>query len=301
MKILFINFILSISFLFGRDLILTLSLPKINFYEEEEIRIDLNIKNKGEKREEIKIQYLQPREKNFLFIGDRWKLSVFSDGENLENFTNHIPPEPKPGEYLLVLEPNEEKNILIPFTFYYYPINLPSRFKVKLKYEDISSNEVEFSVLKSKGKKEDENFIINGDFKDGEIFPYGWKIENENIKWENRDIISFFLDRNTAEGEGLWIYSIFNEITAPSQYTLFIRCKSESPNIIIFVEGWGIVKGRRRRIERNECFIYPENEWKEYKFPIKFENENVKWFRIKLYAYLKEGKVYFDRVEMRKK
>jgi len=301
MKIIFINFIFLISLLFGKNLELKLTLMKDVFFEEEEIVLNLKIKNLSNQTEEIKIQYLQPKEKNFLYIGGDWSLSVFSNDRKIENFTNHIPPEPKPGELNLSIKPDEELKILIPFPYYYYPLILPSKFKVQLKYKNFSSNEIEFTVLESKGKNKKDNLIINPDFKEGEKYPYGWKIENENIFWENKDFIIFSLDKKTTEGEGLWIYSIFNEIKTPSEYILSVKCKSEGPLIIVFVEGWGLVNERKRKIERNECHIFPENEWKEYFFNIKFENENVKWFRIKLYSYLKEGKVYFDKVELMEK
>ncbi|HOK56845.1 MAG TPA: hypothetical protein PKV21_06965 [bacterium] len=301
MKIIIINFIFFISILFCENFEFTLSSVKNVFYEEEEVILNLKIKNLSKENEEIKVQYLQPKEKNFLFVGENWSLEVISNNKKIENFTNHIPPEPKPGELNISVKPEEILNFSIPFPYYYYPLAFPLKFKVCLKYKNFSSNEIEFVVLESKGKNLKNSLILNYDFREGEEYPYGWKIGNNNVKWENKDFISFSLNKETAEGEGLWIYSIFNEIKTPSQYLLSVKCKSEGPNIIIFIEGWGIVKGRKRCIERNECHIFPENKWKEYNFNIKFENENVKWFRVKLYSYLNEGKVYFDRVELNKK
>lgn len=298
MKIFFLLLILS-KFLIS-EISFFLSLPKNIFYPEEEIKINLKIKNKGKETQEIEIQYLQPKEKNFLFVGGKYILMVLADNKYIENFTNHMPPEPKPGKLRVSLKSNEELNLLIPFPWYYYPVELPSNFKVSLKYENIVSNEIEFKIIKREWSF-DTSLIINGDFKKGENFPYGWVIENENVKWDGKDIISFDINKATAEGEGLWVYSIFNNIE-PGEYKLFLRFKSSGPSVIIFVEGWGIVGGRKRRIERNECFAYfKDNEWNELNFNILFKNENVRWFRVKIYSYLKPGKVLFDRIELREK
>lgn len=296
---IFFFFLLS-QILMADNLSFFLSTSEKIFFPDQEIKINLKIKNEGKDTEKIEIYYLHPKEKNFLFVGEKYILNVLANNEKIENFTNHMPPEPKPGIVPFFLKPKQELNLFIPFPWYYYPIELPCVFKISLKYEDIISNEIEFKVL-SREWKLNNNLIINGDFKEGEKFPYGWIIENENIKWEEKDFICFNLDKSVAEGEGMWIYSIFNNIE-DGEYNLFLRFKSSAPSVIIFVEGWGIVEGRKRKIERNECFPYfKDNDWNEFNFNVLFKNENVRWFRVKIYCYLKPGKVWFDKIQLKKK
>jgi len=280
-----------------------LKVPEKSYFEEQEVILTLTIYNKSEKCIEIEIPYLQPEEKNFLFVGKEFTFEVIANEKKLKNFTNHMPPEPRPRIKKIKLNSGEKYTLFIPFPFYYYPIELPAEFSVTLFYNDIKSNTVKFKVLKTEGKKEGEEIIVNGDFKEGEKFPYGWKIENENVKWEKeKGVIIFNMDKNTAYGEGMWIYSIFYRITSPSKYKLYLKAKSEGAEIIVFVEGWGLVKGRKRRLERNECFAHPgKNRWKEYNFNVIFTRKEVRWMRIKIYTYLKPGKIVFDKISLVRK
>ncbi|HPP08079.1 MAG TPA: hypothetical protein PK303_03035, partial [bacterium] len=108
------------------------------------------------------------------------------------------------------------------------------------------------------------------------------------------------VDRPTAESEGYWAYSIFHEVSSPSDYVLSVKTKTSGPIIIIFVEGWGMVEGRRRRIERNECFYHqaPDQTWKTQIRNVTFKNPAVKWMRLKLYVYGCPGKVWFSNLSM---
>ncbi len=298
MKKYLLIFIFLAYFLKG-DIKIKISIPKNTFQVEEEVILKVEFINSGDKTEFLNFQYLQPGEKNYLFIGDDFKLEVKANGKVIENFTNYIPPEPKPGNLKLNLKQGEKFVSFCPFTFYYYPVVLPAEFTVRLKYKNNFSNPVFFKIYPTKGKVDGKNIIINGDFKDGENFPYGWKNTFKEVKWDKKEgIISFELNKQQASGEGMWVYSIFREIEAPSKYILKLKVKSENPEVIIFIEGWGIVKGRKRRIERNECFVHPDNNWNDYTFNIIFTKSEVKWFRIKIYSYLKQGKVYFDKIEM---
>jgi len=291
---------LIINFLLLQNLSIHLSIPKKVYYEEENVKICLSIKNLCDKSKKIRIPYLQPFEKKNIFVGEDAVLEVKVNGKKLDNFTNHMVPEPKPGVKDIVIGPKKEILWEIPFPYYYYPIGLPSNFEVKLLWNGLSSNTVSFRVLPSEGKREGENILINGDFSQGKDFPYGWKIESKNVFWEKeKKKLKYILDKKIASGEGLWIYSIFYPVSSPSSYLLKVRTKSSAPEIIVFVEGWGIVKGRKRRIERNECFLHlKDNKWRTFTFKIKFSNPSVKWIRVKPYAYLKPGTVYFDSIEI---
>ena len=234
-----------VNFLLSQDFSVYLSLPKKVYYEEEEVILNLSIKNLSDKSKKIQIPYLQPVEKENIFVGEDVLLEVKVNGKKLDKFTNHMVPEPKPGIKNMVVESGKEILWKIPFPYYYYPIQLPANFEVKLLWNGLSSNTVSFKVFPSKGKKEGENILINGDFSEGENFPYGWKIESKNVLWEKeKKRLKYTLDKKIAYGEGLWIYSIFYPVCAPSFYLLKVRAKSSGPEIIVFVEGWGLVRGR---------------------------------------------------------
>ncbi|MCM8805549.1 MAG: hypothetical protein NC825_02305 [Candidatus Omnitrophica bacterium] len=294
-----------LSSLFGMQL--SLKSPQQVYQEEQQILLNLTITNDSTCTESYIIEFLQPREQNWMYIGNLHKLEI--RGTEIENFTNHMPPEPKPHspetnpDYKpVILKPGESYQIQIPFFYDYYPVKLPATFDVKLHWMDKSSNSVLFTVLPTKGTKKNDNMIINGDFSEGEgKIPYGWKILDDRAYWDSsQKFLMYDVDRRTAENEGYWVYSVFNEITSPSDYVLTVRTKTSGPTIIIFVEGWGIVKGRKRRIERNECFYHqPANQsWQTQVRNVTFKNPDVKWFRLKLYVYGSPGKVWFSDISM---
>lgn len=281
----------------------SLSVPKTIYYEEEEVVLNLIIENKSSEKEKIKLPYLQPKENNFLFIGKDFELCIEGLPKNesrIPNFTNHIPPEPKPGFLEVTLNLEEEISRKIPFTYYYYPVELPQEFEVKLIHKNIPSNTVRFRILPSEGEKKQESILINENFSQGESYPYGWKIQAKKVVWDKeKHLLTYSLDKKTAYGEGLWVYSIFHKIKSPSSFTLKARAKSTGPEIIVFVEGWGLVNGRKRRLERNECFMHPEGDsWQDYQLNLKFINPSVRWLRVKPYTYLKPGNVWFDSIEL---
>lgn len=287
---------------------LKLESPQESYYEEEQILLHLTILNDSFKTESYIIEFLQPRELNWMYIGGLHKLEIEGTPE-ISNFTNHMPPEPKPHspqtnpEYKpVVLKPNDIYKILIPFFYDYYPIELPAKFNVRFKWFDRFSNPVVFTVLPTKGTKKENNLIINGDFSQGEKGrPYGWKILDEKTYWDSSQcFLMYDVDRKTAENEGYWAYSVFHKINSPSEYLLSVKTKTSGPVIIIFVEGWGIVNRRMRRIERNECFYHqPANQtWKIQERNVSFKNNNVRWMRLKLYVYGAPGKVWFSNLSM---
>jgi hypothetical protein len=303
-------FFLWVSYLFlspflcfgNNEFSLSLSIEKNSYYEEEEVILSFTIENLSGEDKQIEIEYLQPVENRFLFAGEVFHLIVNFNDRLIENFTNHMPPEPKPGIFPVSIKPREKVMWKIPFPYYYYPLPLPGQFRVKLQYQDCISNEIVFNVQKSPGKKTDGSIIKNPTFSQGLNYPYGWKIKNKTILWDKENhMLVFNLNKKTAEGEGLWIYSLFYEIHAPAEFSLSVRLKSSAPDVIIFVEGWGLVGGRRRRIERNECFGETGSEWRENTFNLVFTKQEVKWVRIKLYSYLRAGTVYFDSIYLNKK
>ena len=291
-------------FLFSKNcwssLSLHLSAPEKNYCQEEHVILNLEIRNTSQDNEKITFPYLQPKEKNCLFIGKDFLLDIQSGNNIIENFTNHMPPEPKPGKFEVVLEPGKQFSCNVPFPYYYYGDKLPQTFAVTVKYKNLCSNTVKFSVEQTQGTQKNNNLLSNGDFSQGSNnLPYGWKKASKTVTWDkNNHLLKFSLDKPTAFGEGLWIYSIYYPIKAPCSFTLKLTARSTAPEIIVFIEGWGIVKGRKRRLERTECFAHPEKEteWKQFSFPVRFDNPRVQWVRVKLYSYLKPGCVYFDKV-----
>ncbi|MCM8759280.1 MAG: hypothetical protein NC906_05870 [Candidatus Omnitrophica bacterium] len=290
---------------------LVLESPKSIFYEEETVLLNLKIFNDSSQTESYIIEFLQPREKNWMYIGNLHKLNIEGIPE-MANFTNHMPPEPKPHSPQtnknykpIFLNPGETYSIQIPFFYEYYPVKLPSTFKVNLCWLDKNSNPVVFTVFPTKGTKKGSNLIINGDFSEGQgNIPYGWKILDDRTYWDSsQKFLKYSVDRKTAESEGYWAYSVFHEISSPSQYILSVRTKTSGPIIIIFVEGWAIVGDRRRRIERNECFYHqPANQtWQTQLRNVKFTNPEVKWMRLKLYVYGSPGDVWFSDISLIRK
>ncbi|HOL67592.1 MAG TPA: hypothetical protein PKX93_09075, partial [bacterium] len=214
------------------------------------------------------------------------------------SFTNHMPPEPKPGSFRVDLAPGESISWSIPFPYDYYPVRLPCSFRVRLLWQRIESNEVTFQVLASTGTVNKTELLVNSDFSEGETFPCGWRIEHQTIFWNKQEkLLHFLLDVPTATGEGLWVYSLLRPIKTPGSFTLHLKAKSSGPEIIVFVEGWGLVAGRRRRLERNECFAHPATpDWETYRFNVVFSKPEVKLVRIRLFAYGRAGSVWFRKV-----
>ena len=157
-----------------------------------------------------------------------------------------------------------------------------------------------FIFLCAINARAEKNILLNSDFLQGDKSPSGWEIENKSVYWDkNKGYLKYSLDQRTAFGEGLWVYSSFYEVKSPNSFLLKVKAKSNGPEIIVFVEGWGMLKGKKRRIERNECFLHPETDtWQDYRLKLKFVNPMVQWLRVKPYTYLKPGIVYFDSIEL---
>lgn len=277
---------------------LHLATTKTIYAEEEYIFLPLVVENTSAQTQIFSVSYLQPKEKKHLFVGDRFSLHVIAQDQIIPSFTNHMPPEPHPGTLQISLPPGENLTWKIPFPYDFYPVKLPCLFRVFLVWEGIKSNEVCFQVMNSGGKSQPDSLIVNSDFSQGETFPWGWKIEHQTVFWNKQEkMLCFSLDVPTATGEGLWVYSLFRPIQSPGTYTLQLTARSQGPEIIVFVEGWGLVGERRRRLERNECFAHPPNQdWKDYNFQVVFTKPEVKWFRIRLFTYGQAGSVWFKRL-----
>jgi hypothetical protein len=280
----------------GEKLSLVLSADKGIYPQEEEIFFSLTFRNISEEAYCLDMEYLQPREKMNIFTGGEFRLEVESSEGKLGFFTNHMPPEPRPGRFDVHLGPGEDITWKIFFPHYYYPFEIPNTFKVKASYKDFVSNEVIVRVERSAGMTLGRG-IVNPGFSSGETFPYGWKLLNGMTSWDKEaEKLVFNLDKKTAYGEGIWVYSLFYGIESPVELILDIKVRSEAPEVIVFVEGWGLAGGRRRRLERNELFVHPVNKMEGYTFRVVFKKPEVKWFRIKLYSYLRPGRVWFDSV-----
>ncbi len=281
---------------------LTLSSTKSSYHEEDEIVLALTIENTSSEEKRVDLKYLQPVEKKYLYVAESpYRLAVEFNGKPADRFTNYMPQEPKPGTLSLTMKPGEKIAWGVWFPYWYYHYGLPGQFRIRLLYGDIVSNEVTFSVLKSSGAPVGGSINVNPDFTQGGELLYGWKLHDRKTVWdrENNQLV-FHLDRTTAEGEGLWAYSLFYEIESPGEYQLKARFKSSAPEVIIFVEEWKLLGGRRRRPDREECPIHPEDDWSEYTFNMAFK-PGIRWIRIKLYSYLSAGDIYFKNVSLTKK
>ena len=282
----------------SEDFSLVLSSEKNMYTQEEEVVLVLEIKNISTKTLSVGIEYLQPIENQNIFIGGDFQLSIKSSEGPLISFTNYMPPEPRPGKRDVEIEPGEKVGWKIFFPYYYYPLKLPNQFKIQISYKNIVSNEIVVSIKETKGKTE-KGIVLIPNFTQGEGSPFGWRLVDRKVVWDKeKGELVFNLDKQTAESEGVWLYSLFHKIETPTELGLDIKVKSGAPKVIVFVEGWGIVRDRRRRLERNELFVYPNKEMKNYRFTVLFNNSKVEWFRIKLFSYLKSGEVWFDFVDM---
>jgi len=291
--------LLACTAVFGESFSLFLSAQKASYSQEEDVFLILDIENISGQTAGIDIEYLQPVENRVLFMGGSFNLSVETGEGKLGTFTNHMPPEPRPGSLKIKMEPGEKIRWKIFFPYYYYPVKTPNTFKVKAVYGDLVSNEAVVSVEAAEGKVEKGGLVVNPDFSQGSGFPCGWKLTGERTLWDKSEkLMVFHLDKAVAESEGVWVYSLLHEIKTPAELRLDAKIKSSAPEVIIFVEGWGIAGGRRRRLERNELFVHPDREMKNYTFRVIFKNPKVEWFRIKLYSYLKPGSVWFDSVDI---
>lgn len=285
----------------GDNFSVVLSSGKQCYMQEEKISLRVVIKNISQTTKQLKFDYLQPIENNALFVPSDFKLEVYK--KTIHNFTNWIPPEPRPGSKVISLKPGESSAFNLPFPWYYYPVNLPAEFHLRVSYKNIKSNTLLLKIIPTAGKKEGKNILVNGDFSQGKTFPFGWVTVSKNVSWlPQQHSILFTLDKNTAETYGVWLYSIFYTIKSPSSWILSIQAKTNGQQLMVFVEGWGIVDGRKRLIEENECFFHPNGtKWEKYHSKAVFENPDVKWLRLKIFAYLIAGKVLFRKVDLQPK
>ncbi|MCL5409071.1 MAG: hypothetical protein M1135_03550 [Candidatus Omnitrophica bacterium] len=286
---------------YGKNFSIVLSSKKSCYMEEETISLNVTIKNISPTSKQLKFNYLQPITDNALFVPSDFKLKIFK--KDIHRFTNWLPPEPKPGIKLIYLKPGSSINFNLPFPWYHYPINLPVKFHLKIDYKNNYSNTILLKIIPTPGKKGKKNILVNGNFSQGKNFPFGWMLDNKNVSWNSqKHLVRFSLDKNTAENQGVWLNSIFYPVQSPSSWALSIKAKTTGPQLIVFVEGWGIVDGERRLIERNDCFFNTQaNQWKTYTSRAIFENPDVKWLRIKLFAYLTAGTVLFKKVDLQQK
>ena len=150
-------------------------------------------------------------------------------------------------------------------------------FNVTLAGQDCRSNTVQFRSFELTRRA----LLAGGDFTEGENFPYGWRPGPGNVTCEKRSgTVSFTMTRAIAESEGMWMYSLFYPVSSPSTYTLTLVVKGSGQEAIVFVEGWGLVNGRRRRLERNECFFHPKSAgWENFSEKAVFTHPGVQWMR----------------------
>jgi len=174
-------------------------------------------------------------------------------------------------------------------------------FTVRLRFGDAVSNPAVFTVKPSEGTREAGGIFVNPNFSEGRDAPYGWKLHDPKIAWDRAGrAVSLALDKPTAEGEGLWVYSVFNPVAVPGRFTAEIGTSPGRSEVIAFIEGWGVVAGRRRRIERIEWFVHP-GDLKDGRLSreVSLVNPNVRWVRVRLFAYLHPGTVRFTRFDLR--
>ena len=288
----------------------TLISPKSEFAEEESVILHLVAMNDTSAVETLSFHFLQPKEFKWIYVGEEARLEILGGPAEMARFTNHMPPEPKPHspatspDYRpVVLEPGQRYEAYVPFFWDYYPVILPCKFTIRFAYREVRSNPVSIKIYPTKGKSMPDDPVVNGDFseKDGSII-CGWKLWDPATVWDNEEkALKYTLSAYIAANDGLWVNSIFYPVQSPCRYILSVRFKSAGPCLKPFVEGWGMVAGRRRRIERNEVItVSGTGNWQTYQWPIEFTKPDVRWIRIKLYTYGVPGNIWFNQVKLEK-
>lgn len=109
-----------------------------------------------------------------------------------------------------------------------------------------------------------KNLAVNGDLEScgpNLANPVGWESLKKGVSivevgGEHKHAIKLTLDKQTAENEGLAVYSKPIPVVTGKKYRVFVDVLSEGPEAFVFVKGYADLKGREREIYRMQQAIY---------------------------------------------
>lgn len=133
------------------------------------------------------------------------------------------------------------------------------------------------------------------------ILPEGVRLSGE----AGAPRLVFDLTRRLAESTGLGTYTRFADVEPGAYYEFSFKVRSGGPAVIVWAKGYARFPDQRREVYRHQVRARDarEGEWTEVTsapFRPMHPRYRVQWLRLKLYAYLRAGRVEFKDVVLRK-
>lgn len=157
-------------------------------------------------------------------------------------------------------------------------------------------------------------FFIVHDAKGKEYRPkLGETFLGSCVRWEKESgvegtgAICIEMDRHTAENYGQGYFSQRIPVEPGTEYEVSADIKSDAPNAILFVKGYGQVEGKWREVYTKHKEAHFDRYLKKgpystltFRFHPRHGAYRIEHVRVWLYAYLKPGRVWFDNVKVTK-
>ena len=160
------------------------------------------------------------------------------------------------------------------------------------------------------------NLVPNGTFEQGTSGPAGWDPlpEDGTVRWatdnaEHGKVMHFSLTKGVAEGPGLLWYSGYIPVEQGKTYRFTFDAKSFGPALRPFIKGYAAFPDVHGKVEARQMYQKQNKyeaggEWQTYSFDFvpqtayTHPDVKIRWVRVMLYAYLKEGDCYWDNVRI---
>jgi len=161
-----------------------------------------------------------------------------------------------------------------------------------------------------------QNLVQNGTFERGTSSPETWDPlpDDGSVRWatdnaEHGRVVHFSLTKAVATGPGLLWYSGYIPVEQGKTYRFTFDAKSFGPVLRPFIKGYAPFADAKGTIERRPLYQKQNEytvgtEWKTISFDFvpqtayTHKGVSVRWVRVMLYAYLKEGDCYWDNVRI---
>lgn len=169
------------------------------------------------------------------------------------------------------------------------------------------------AALATCGAPAAENLVVNGTFEDGET---GWDpLPNDGtVLWATDDaahnnVIRFILTKGVAEGPGLLWYSDHIAVEQGKTYRFTFDAKSSGPVLRPFVKGYAALPDAHgdvdlRPVYQKQNKYVAGEQWQTFSFDFvpqtayMHADVPIRWVRVMLYAYLKEGECTWDNISI---
>lgn len=174
-----------------------------------------------------------------------------------------------------------------------------------------------FAFCEVQQHEEIMNLVPNGNFDADPKILVGWDPlpDDGTVKWifldkEHGKVVAFKLSKEIAESTGILFYSKYIPVKEGKKYKLSFDYKSTGPKPKPFVKGYGLFPDAYGKIEPRELYKKSffentvSNEWKTLTIeftphnPIYKSKYEIKWVKVLLYAYFKQGEIYFDNIKI---